>query len=236
MRQLAYILFWSLCGAILPNTLLSQRYDFQWVFGDNWVDGDLEQIENIQFDFHERPVSISVVDSIDMIFYFTRTAIADASGDLLFYSNGCRIKNRWAEVMENGDTLNPGPEYDYYCTTENLWNTFPSGPQSMLSLPLPQQDSIWYLFHTDINVDDPDIGANHLYYTIVNTAALGGHGVVEAKNVILDNGPTIGGLTAAKTNDGSGWWIPTPKRASNDFSVFLLDSLGVSLHHFANSR
>ncbi|MEM9835826.1 MAG: T9SS type A sorting domain-containing protein [Bacteroidota bacterium] len=210
-----------------------QRYDFQWVMGNERVNGSLEETLNTQYNFLQRPVGIDIVDSIDMIFYASRLSIADKTGHLLFTSNGCRIKDRFGELMENGDSLNPGPVHDFYCSIENDWNTYPSGFQSMLALPQPRNDSTWYLLHHDAFRDNTtgDIYTPHTLLTTINAAGNNGLGTVTTKNQVLNDLPANGQLTAGRSADLSSWWIPVAERASDRVNIYRLDSTGIELHH-----
>lgn len=38
----------------------------------------------------------------------SNTGMCDKEGNLLFYSNGCKVVNAKGEVMQNGDSINPG--------------------------------------------------------------------------------------------------------------------------------
>src|SRR5688572_19089790 len=59
--------------------------------------------------------------------------ISNEQGELLFYTNGKTVYNREHEIMANGDDLDG-----------NL-----SACQSSLIIPVPGNDSIYYVFTTD---------------------------------------------------------------------------------------
>ena len=216
--------------AVLITSLSAQLHDFQWLFGTYRAVDNTEEVYNIQFDFHDRPVSINEVEDTDMIFYFTGTRVADSLGNLLFYGNGCEIKNRYGERMANGGGLNPGIIADFYCDPEDGWNTYPGATQSILSLPQPGHDSIWYVFHQTMEID-PFIFAEHSMYSLVNTSANDEAGELMMKNVILDSLPAIGQLSACLSDDLEAWYIPISKRGGGDVNTYRLDSSGLELHH-----
>src|SRR5262245_20619970 len=94
-------------------------------------------------------------------------SICGMDGKILFYVNGTTIYNRTHQVMLNGDNL-MGHE---------------SAVQSSLIIPVPNHDSIYYVFTTDA-VEDNFI--NGYRYSIVNMNHDGGRGEVTTKNVLLN--------------------------------------------------
>ena len=75
------------------------------------------------------------------------SSICDTSGNLLFYTNGCAIAGVNDEILENGDGLNLGNVYDAKCPQEHYYT---SGYQSVLVLPVPDSNDLYYLFHKKI--------------------------------------------------------------------------------------
>ncbi|MEO0627898.1 MAG: hypothetical protein AAFY91_12970, partial [Bacteroidota bacterium] len=213
---------------LVSSCLAAQKYDFQWLFGARSA-GGVNQVENINFDFNQRPASLDFVDSTDLVFFFTGTRVSDAEGNLLFYSNGCQIKNKFGDQMENGDNLNPGLVADFYCDPEDV-NTYPGGTQSMLSLPQPGHDSIWYIFHSALELQ-PFIHVGDAMYSIINTNMNSGAGAVTIKNMPYDTFTANGQLTACLSADMDTWFIPIPKDDNTSMLVYSLDSTGLELHH-----
>ncbi|MEO0628289.1 MAG: T9SS type A sorting domain-containing protein [Bacteroidota bacterium] len=164
-----------------------------------------------------------------MEFHFTGTTASNANGELLFYSNGCQIKNRFGEQMENGNDINPGLIADFYCDPNDA-NAYPGGTQSMLSLPQPGHDSLWYVFHS-VSELQPFIHVGDAMYSIVNTKMNAGAGAVTVKNMPYDTFTANGQLTACLSADMDTWFIPLPKNENTSLSVYALDSTGLELHH-----
>ena len=210
--------------------VMAQKYDFNWLYGeqlDNYPATD--EVTNLYFNFNNQPVTYGAVDTIDMVFYFTRTAVSDRDGNLLFYANGCEIKDRLGNVMPNGTNLNPGDVHDNYCPSGD-WDTYPGGPQSMLSIPQPgTNDSVWYIFHLDIEFSAEYQGSRNLYYSVIDLRLNDGLGAVTEKNVSIATNPSASMLTFSRSADLSSYWINMPGHLDNRFNTIKLDSSGVEV-------
>ncbi len=122
------------------------------------------------------------------------SAISDACGSLLFYSDGISIWDRNHSVMPNGNGL--------------LGN--PSSTQSALVIPLPNSTDIYYVFSISIVDPSTGIGDTGLYYSVVDMQLNGGSGDVipGQKNIQLLPNSTEK-LFAAVTSNGQDAWIVT---------------------------
>lgn len=213
------------------SLIYSQNHDFHWLFGDYWVGTNTNEVQNISIDFRDRPASVNAIDSIDAIFYFPISVIADEAGEnLLFYSNGCEVKDRFGDIMPHGDTLTPGFVHDWYCDPIDGWNTYPGGPQSILSLPQPGSDSLWYLFHKKRFFMETGAGVSTTYASVIDMSQNDGKGDIIAKSVLKDTLSSATQLTAARTADLSGWWLNQADWETNYFRTYLLDSTGLELY------
>ncbi len=94
--------------------------------------------------------------------------ISDASGNLLFYTDGITVWNKNHSIMPNGSGLYGDP----------------SSTQSAIIVPKPQDSNIFYIFTVDTAVsrDDPNYGFN---YSIVDLSLDNGLGAITTKNVQL---------------------------------------------------
>ncbi len=103
----------------------SEEYGLPWGGTDlNFITGNLV---------------ISQVDrQID--FYRTSANITDASGDLLFSTNGAFVANVTGDTLMNGTGLAPS---DYTAMSPEGLNI----PQAVMILPKPEETDIYYLFH-----------------------------------------------------------------------------------------
>ncbi len=134
-------------------------------------------------------------------------SICDINGQLLFYSNGVTVYNRKHEVMLNGDNL--------------AGNT--SSVQSCLIVPVPGNDSIYYIFTSDALENNYARGYR---YSVVNMHKDNGNGEVIAKNILLQASCTER-LTAARHADGVSVWVITNDNSSNTFRTWLINCNGL---------
>jgi len=174
-------------------------------------------------------VSMDFVIGMPVINYVSRSMemsravsnISDASGNILFYTNGVYIADATGDTMQNGAGLNPSVYTALY----------PDGlppPQMNMIIPVPGNSDLYYLFHTTI--DDP-FGAlltRYLYYSIVDMNQIFGLGSVTLKNQILLNDSLCkGNLTACKHANGRDWWVISHKAYSNLYYKFLISPSGI---------
>jgi hypothetical protein len=141
-------------------------------------------------------------------------SISDSAGNCLFYTGGRTIWNRLHTPMPNGANIMGGV----------------SSTQSSLIVPLPDNDSILYVFTTDefqgFNDHPPQKGYR---YSVVNMCLDKGNGDVISgqKNILLCDSSTEK-LTACQDANGNGYWIIGHKMFSNEFYSWHLTSNGIS--------
>ena len=224
MKRLLLLLF-------LPFSLFSQKHDNVWLLGYNssgFFEGAEGIIRNFSddeplFEYFSMPYDLNVSSS----------SISDKSGNLLFYTNGCKVINSNNELMLNGDDINSGEVHEIQC----LYG-YTAGTQSTLILPMPNNDSIYYLFHKRIIYEynpNLDVITDKLLYSTININLDNGLGRVVLKNEELWTEPqTYGEITAVKHANGEDWWIVSIADESNEYLFFLLDQEGVNFHHSQN--
>lgn len=124
-----------------------------------------------------------------------------ATGELLFYTDGVNVWNRFHDVMPNGTGLMGDP----------------SSSQSALIIPAPGRPNVYYLF-TSAPASAPDASTRCLclHYSIIDMRADNGLGDVTKKNEFLLNDITEH-LTATNDCRGDGWWIITRSRLTRHF-------------------
>lgn len=123
------------------------------------------------------------------------------TGELLFYTDGQTVWNRYHEVMPNGTGLMGDP------TTS----------QGALVVPAPGRPGVYYLFNS-APTSAPDAASRCLclYYSIIDMRANNGLGDVTTKNEFILSDVTEH-LTATVDCRGDGWWIIVRSRVSRHF-------------------
>lgn len=134
-------------------------------------------------------------------------SICDATGNLLFYSDGVKVWDRNHNQMPNGFGL--------------LGNG--SSSQSCLIIKQPQNANLYYIF----TVTQDNAAISMLRYNIVNINTNGGFGDVIAKNIPLGVTTTekIGYTYHCNNVD---IWVVTKDKGNNYFRSFLVTSAGVN--------
>ncbi|MFM8771794.1 MAG: hypothetical protein ACKOE4_07230 [Candidatus Kapaibacterium sp.] len=124
-----------------------------------------------------------------------------ATGELLFYTDGVSVWNRFHDVMPNGIGLMGDP----------------STSQSALIIPAPGRPNVYYLFTAaPASASDASTRCLCLHYSIIDMRADNGLGDVTKKNEFLLNDITEH-LTATNDCVGDGWWIITRSRLTRHF-------------------
>ncbi|TVR89342.1 MAG: T9SS C-terminal target domain-containing protein [Saprospirales bacterium] len=212
-------------------------YDHEWLFGYNaYPDGinpDKRFAMNL-VSFYQNPP-----DTIRMPLHgstgsLATVSIADSQGEILFYSNGCRLFNSDGSMVEGGEVLLTGDMYETNCyIDENLrYEDYLSWVQSRFVLPMDTKDStFFFLFQRyewthNTNFDEPfPLVAFELHLGIVKKE--GAKYVMESSDIILDQLFSNGHMTALRSTKSNYWWVIVPPHANNNFEVIHLGPDGV---------
>jgi gliding motility-associated-like protein len=150
-------------------------------------------------------------------------AICDRNGDLLFYMDNTNLFDKSHKNMKGSNT-------------NNFWY----GSSAMnLILPLPDSDSIYYIFtpEWDNNLNNK-LNPTQMHYHIVNMNRNNGLGeLVTAKQFLLDS--TSERVAAVKHCNGKDWWVVGQNAYTEQFAVWLLSDTGVSkkpLHYYSSGN
>ena len=210
------------------STLLAQKHDAIWLFGDDKEFWPQRGGMDLLFDSPDTPIIVKHYR--DMDFWSAQASICDTSGKLLFYSNGCDIFNGRDQLIENGDQINAGIVHTSFCTNPNFYIfAYPSNWQTMLVLPQPEHSGIYYMFHMRVNNMSDDAFNEDLMYTKVDMNANLGAGKVLEKNIsIVHDSLPFGELTAVKHGNGKDWWVVVPRRLSGTYYALKFSSEGIT--------
>jgi hypothetical protein len=212
MKNFAILTAFLFFSIALPG---QSKHDYIWLFG---YPPNIEQdsFGGTKLDFNATPREVTFFET--PLNLLQSTMISDLSGDFIFYTNGCEIRNRFHQIIENGDSINPGRVHNNYCS-----HGYPR-TQGLLMLPQPGDEDIYFLFHLRVN---DQLVTTDLMFTIMDAAAANDSGAVLQKNILLFQDTLVDQLTAVKHANGRDWWIIVPKVASNRHFVFLFSSAGV---------
>lgn len=190
IRRLNY--FYVLLLVIFNTLLFSQNETNKWYFG-----------LTAGLDFMTNPPTIltnGVLSTQEGC-----ASVADAAGNVLFYTDGSTIKNSLNLLMTNGFGLTGGI----------------SSTQSAIIIKKPGSSTIYYVFTTGGTL------AGSINYSTVDMTLSSGLGAVTVLNTQLGTGSTEK-LTAVRHCNGTDVWILSHDKNTNNFKCFLVTSAGVS--------
>lgn len=211
MKYAKWVLIWALLSVVRPAPSWAQREFDTWYFG---------QRAGLSFDASGtvRPLADGAMTSGEGC-----ASIADAQGNLLFYTNGIYAWNRQHRRMANGTDLGA---FKDSTRTELLPN---SATQGVVVVPRPGSSTQYYVF----TVDAAENGlANGLRYSVVDMARQGGLGEVISKNQPVRSPIGDGRLTekllAVRHANQRDIWLVVHAWNSNVFLSYLLTDAGLS--------
>ena len=200
------------------NLCNSQGLNNFWILGYTFSNGTNG---NSIMNFDTLPVVPHKVD-MNLNFLESNASICDMQGNLLFYTNGVKVKNRLGQTMLNGDSLNPGP---YASSFQNAGLRIGQG---QIIIPNPLDTNTYFLFHETIDFNGNTTRPFHLFYSTIDMTLDSGLGAVVQKNIALLSDTLItGGLTACKHANGRDWWLISHKNKSNQFYTHLITPNGI---------
>lgn len=134
-------------------------------------------------------------------------SIADADGNLLFYTEGMYVFNKNHELMQNGIGL--------------MGDT--STSQSAVIVPKPLSLTTYYIFTLSLEGNEPG-----LRYSEIDITLDGGLGAVtENKNIPLTT-PCTEHMTAVGHSNGTDIWVIVHGYGNNAFHAFIVTPDGVN--------
>ncbi|WP_396151819.1 T9SS type B sorting domain-containing protein [Flavobacterium sp.] len=133
--------------------------------------------------------------------------LSDASGQLLFYTDGITVYNKNHQIMANGSGLMGDP----------------SSTQSATIVKKPGSTNLFYVFTTD-REHEP----NGFRYSIIDLNLNNGLGDVTAQKNILVYTPTIESIGITKHANGIDFWVVTHSWDNNNFNAHILSASGLS--------
>jgi hypothetical protein len=134
--------------------------------------------------------------------------MSDRDGDLLFYSNGCKLWDANHEVIPGSDPLLPGEFHEEWCVG-NSWNGMPR-PQTMIGLPfeLNRDSTLYYIYHVrDSFVDEPYFNAIAYIreHAVLHTNS--GLEVLYTDSAVTNNITYTGFFDGVRHANNRDWWL-----------------------------
>ncbi len=226
--SITIFLFYSVCS------FTQSKQDYVWLLG---IDQSSEPgNQAYRFDFNIQPFEVSESNN-GLGFDNNNASICDEDGNLLFYTNGCAVLNKDAEVMPNGDSLN----YNIWMEIFH-WDNCQLGyvgTQNIMILNHPGNDELFYILHKPriYNGSGQDAGIP-LQYTLVDMLLNGGLGDVVEKNVDLftEVNCLSSFLTAIRHINGKDWWVIQPLAEDSVFLTYLISEEGIERKEDQNTH
>ena len=185
------------CSILFTVNLFSQQHNI-WYFGQN---------AGITFNSGS-PVALTngVLSTTEGV-----ATISNASGNLLFYTDGVTVYNRNHVVMTNGTGLFGDA----------------SSTQSAIIVQQPGASNIYYIF-----TSDNDVGPNGICYSIVDMSLSSGLGAVTVKNFNLVS-QSCEKLCAIRHCNNQDMWVVSHDWNSNIYRTWCVTSGGVNIYAWA---
>lgn len=200
-----------------------ERYDYTWMLGysNETVSDTIWWMSKL--DFNTSPATVNVVDGRSDMDGQAATISDPEDGRLLFYGNGCHIRNAEYEMMVNGDSIVLTHQYEGFCFAAGL------PPQDgMMILPDPGNEQGYWVFNQGVTkVDKPFSLFAILFIAYVDMSLDEGRGAVTLKQMRLGNDSLFTGLSAYRHANDRDWWIIIGKDYSHTFFKILIDEFGV---------
>ncbi|MBI3501241.1 MAG: gliding motility-associated C-terminal domain-containing protein [Bacteroidetes bacterium] len=135
------------------------------------------------------------------------SSASDASGNLLFYTDGVSVWDKTNTQMPNGNNLDGDI----------------SSTESALVVPVPGSATLYYIFTVDYVV-----GPKGFEYSIVDMTQNAGKGDVTTKNTLIQNNVTEKQAAVYHCN-GTDIWVMVHEWNNNKFYAYLVTSSGINL-------
>lgn len=139
-------------------------------------------------------------------------SICDEDGNLLFYTDGVTVYNRFHQNMQNG---------------RNLWGSYTT--TQTLIVPKPGTEPIYYIFTASPQFNyifGPGTDSVGFHYSVVDMRLDMGLGNVTEKNILLFKN-TSEKITAVHHANGKDIWVVTHEWGNSNFRSYLVTEAGI---------
>lgn len=192
---------WFLLFLSCAHAVRAQPENNIWLFGNM---GGL--------DFTNGSLQLYTGSAMDA--YIPSVSVSDASGQLLFYSEGTQVWNRNHVVMPNGSDL--------------VANYYPTITQGVVAMPFLEDTTKYYLFTLEGYQPNNQNSKKCLRYSVIDMSLNSGLGdiVPGQKNILLDSFMS----SSLTTTRGSGCfnWLLGHKQNEGRFVAYKIDASGIA--------
>lgn len=215
--KISFIIVFTLCCFSL---LAQNKRDNQLLFGERRA---------VVMDFSTGDPILNRYDT-DLRLSGANASICDKEGNLLLYTNGCKIFNKDFQTMANGDSISHHYLRDGYCDGNGVSPL----QQGALILPMPSSDSLYMVLYNDLedlffNTSYFRLTTGAIYSSIIDMSLDGGNGeVIEKNTVVLKDSLARNGLQAYQHTNNIDWWIIYPESHTNCMYIMLLTEEGIT--------
>src|SRR6056297_2570707 len=198
-------------------------YDNNWLIGYGAFS---DALELARFNYDSGTFSLDT-DTIGAKFRGQNLVMSDREGNLLFYSNGCKLWDANHEVIPGSDPLLPG-EFHEECSVGNSWNGMPR-VSTMMGLPfeLSEDSTLYYIYQVRdsfVNEPVPNLIAYFREHAVLHTDA--GLEVLYTDSTITSNITHTGFFSAIRHANERDWWLIHPLYDSTVFEAILINKDG----------
>jgi hypothetical protein len=197
-----------------------QKHDNNWICGIYKGETGTGRAYNIKF-IEDEEIEIDSV-CIPITMRSGQITISDAEGNLLFYTNGNYIVNRFHEFMPNGKALNQGSHF-YDNSAGGYVNYFPYG---YMVIPDKEDSDIYYLIHPQTHYPphrNYQYGStsDYLKCTRINMRLDGGEGDIDERERIIYPVKSSDRYRIIQHGNGRDYWFLTKDNNGQNLHVLL---------------
>lgn len=158
-------------------------------------------------------------------FESTMAGVFDEEGDILFYTNGCRLYDGGHQVLAGGEVLNPGPIHDLVCDDYGY-----IAPRGATIVNFRTHPNLYYIIHLGVQDDiSHTVSYGPLYLTKVQQDPASGSLTVLSANEILMGGE-VDPFDLIRHGNGNDWWLITNNFGTSTYHKILLTPYGLDQH------
>lgn len=208
---------------LIPGSAYSQRYDYVWPMGYDaplqlgWGQSRLSFLNGVKVTAQYETRGYDFQES---------SSICGPNGQLLFYSNGCDIRNHQHAVLPNASVLINDDINSEYC------KEYANYPGHFTTLFLPDLSDTTHYLHVQKNmvISETDIFTSQVWLHHAYNKPNGDQ-VLGNVDKILKKKLKITPFQACLHQDKKRWWLVFQELLSNTFQILLLGTNGVEEVH-----